>query len=355
MIYRSLLAIVSSLLFVLLFGPWFIRFLAARRVLERSKKGDSERLDEMHAHKANTPTLGGVMVFAGATLSILAWARLESRLVLLFLGYVLPLLCLGFLDDWKKLRTGRKGISARAKFLAQAALSLLVGAYLYSFPLEVRLPLASGDPAPAGSPGTCLFLPGSADLHLQLGAGFILLVALVTTGASNAVNLTDGLDGLAAGLCTLVGGTLLLVTLLSDLEGSPGSPLVLGGEEVAVCLAALVGGGAGFLWFNRHPARIFMGDTGSLPWGGALGLAAVLLKQELLLLVAGGVLVLEALSVILQVASYKLRRKRVFLCAPLHHHFQFKGWPEGKVTAVFWTAGALLAAFSLAVLTRWRY
>jgi phospho-N-acetylmuramoyl-pentapeptide-transferase len=198
-----------------------------------------------------------------------------------------------------------------------------------------------------------LYFPFVKGLYLPLGPLYVLLVVLVTTGASNAVNLTDGLDGLATGCSLLVGVAFVGVAFLAG-HGEASSflqvPHVEGAQEVAVFSAALVGAGLGFLWFNCHPAQIFMGDTGALALGGALGLTAVLCKQEILLCLVGGVLVAEAGSVILQVLSFKLRRKRIFLIAPLHHHYQFKGWPETKVTVRFWIAGALLALCSLVTL-----
>lgn len=341
---RALLAALSAFVLVLVGGRWFIRLVTKKNVLEHSQKGDSERLDQMHSEKNRTPTMGGLVLLGSALVATVVWGRLDNRLVLLLLGYLCALGLLGFFDDLTKLRSGRKGLRARTKFLVQIAVSLLVGVYLYFSPLEVEFPAAGG------SAGTCVFFPFFKDYPIQLGLGFVLLVACVTTGASNAVNLTDGLDGLATGCSLFVGATLVVAAFLC---GNPLSssllhiPYVVDGLELAVFLAALLGGGLGFLWFNCYPAQIFMGDTGALPLGGALGLVAVMLKQEMLLVLVGGVLVVEALSVILQVFSFKVWRKRVLLCAPLHHHFQFKGWPETKVTVRFWLVGAMLALFSL--------
>jgi len=341
---RALLAGLSAFVLVLVGGRWFIRLLTKKRVLEHCQKGDSERLDQMHSEKDSTPTMGGLVLLGSALVATVVWGRLDNRLVLLLLGYSCALGVLGFLDDLTKLRSGRKGLRAQTKLLVQIAVSLMVGVYLYLSPLDVEFPMARG------SAGTCVFFPIFKDHSIQLGLGFVLLVACVTTGASNAVNLTDGLDGLATGCSLLVGATFVAVAFLC---GNPLSssllhiPYVADGHEVAVFLAALLGGGLGFLWFNCYPAQLFMGDTGALPLGGALGLVAVMLKQEMLLVLVGGVLVVEALSVVLQVVSFKVWRKRVFLCAPLHHHFQFKGWPETKVTVRFWLVGAMLALFSL--------
>ncbi len=345
---RIALAALSAFVLMLVLGRWFIHFLARREVLERTEKGDSARLDELHARKNRTPTLGGVVFFGCTILSTLLWTQPGDRLVLLVLLFVLLLGLLGFADDFKKLRT-KKGISARAKFRAQVALSLAAGAYLYLFPLEVESAAAAADG------GTSLFLTVFGGPAIPLGIFFVALVAIVTTGASNAVNLTDGLDGLATGTSLLVAAVFLVIAYVvgqPDLSLQLRVPHVAGTLELTVFLGALIGGGLGFLWFNCHPARIFMGDTGALPLGGALGLVAVLVKQEALLVLVGGVLVAEALSVILQVASFKLRKKRIFLCSPLHHHFQFKGWPETRVTARFWIAGAVLALASLATFAR---
>lgn len=346
---RVLLAAGCAFVIALIIGPVVIRVLQRRQVLDRVEKGDSARLDRMSAHKASTPTLGGVILFGAAVSSTCLWARLDERLVLVSLGFVVGLGLLGLADDLTKLRTGRKGLSARRKMLAQLALSSAVALYLYSEPLAVRV---AGD-ASAGDAGLGLFLPFHRDACLALGPLFIPLVVLVTTGTSNAVNLTDGLDGLAAGCSVLVAASFVVIALFAGQEVSTGHlliPQVEGLGEIAVFLGALIGGGIGFLWFNCYPAQIFMGDTGALPLGGALGLVAVLSKQELLLVLVGGVLVAEALSVILQVGAYRIWRRRIFLIAPLHHHFQFKGLSETQITVRFWIAGALLAVCSLATL-----
>jgi phospho-N-acetylmuramoyl-pentapeptide-transferase len=344
---RAICAALTAFLLVLFVGRRFIRFMTSRQVLDASQKGDSQRLDDLHAHKSKTPTLGGVALFSGVILSTLLWADMGRLLSWIILGYLLGLAALGFVDDFVKLKSRRKGISARAKLAAQVVLSLAVGVVLYLDPPVVRFPGAPGEPS------TCLFFPWLPDYAVQLGLGFIALQVLVTTGSSNAVNLTDGLDGLAAGTSSLVALGLAVLAFLCGHQGSSEFlriPYVESGLEVGVFLSALVGGTLGFLWFNCHPAQIFMGDTGALPLGGALGLAAVLCKQEILLVCMGGVLVAEALSVILQVASFKLRGKRIFLIAPLHHHFQFKGWSEAKITVRFWIAGAILATLSLLTL-----
>lgn len=342
-------ALLTALLLTLVVGEWFIRFLARRRVLEHTERGDSAQLDAMHASKKSTPTLGGLVLFGAVLASALLWMEPGSRLGLLLVAYASLLAFLGLADDLSKLRT-KKGLKARTKFRLQVFVSILVGAYLYWFPLAVE------DGSGAANLGTSISFASLGGGSLALGPFFILFVALVTTGASNAVNLTDGLDGLATGCSLLVTAALVVVALaVGHAETSAHFHIlhVAGAHDVAVFLGALLGGGLGFLWFNCHPARIFMGDTGALPLGGALGLAAVLIKQEVFLVLAGAVLVVETLSVILQVGSYKLRKKRIFLIAPLHHHFQFKGWSETKVTMRFWLAGAVAALAALLVFAHW--
>jgi phospho-N-acetylmuramoyl-pentapeptide-transferase len=342
---RAAMAALTGFLVVIASGRWFVPFVAACRFHDAAEKGDSEELDRIHAHKRSTPTLGGVLIVAGTAAATLAWTRTGERLVLILLGYTLLLAAVGFADDWKKLRTRRKGISARTKLAAQVGISSLALALVLVDPPAVTSP--TGEVLPA----TTLFIPLPGIGPLDLGPFYPMLGLLVLAGTSNAVNLTDGLDGLAAGCSALVAGALAAAALLgSGAAGLLHIPAVAGGSEVAVFLCALLGAVLGFLRFNAHPARIFMGDTGSLAIGGAIGLAAILLELEVVLVVAGGVLVAEAGSVILQVLSFKTLRKRIFLIAPLHHHFQFKGWPETKVTARFWIAGAVCALASLAFL-----
>lgn len=345
---RILLAGATALAATLLSGGLFIRALKRRSVLENTARGDSERLDQLHSGKSKTPTMGGVFVFGSVAVATALWGSLADRGILLVLGTTAALALIGFADDYKKLRT-KKGLKARMKLRLQLLVGIAAGLWLALDPLVVVWP------GGAAGGGTAIFLPFLRDHPLEVGWVFGAWVILVITASSNAVNLTDGLDGLAMGCSLLVVGVLLS---LAWVAGSPvmsswlAVPGVEGAEELCVYLAALLGAGLGFLWFNCHPAQIFMGDVGALPLGGALGLCAVLLKQELILVLAGGVLVVETLSVLLQVGSYKLRKKRIFLIAPLHHHYQFKGWPETRITLRFWLAGLICALTSLAVL-RW--
>ncbi len=342
--YRVLLAAVSAFVISVLFGSWFISWLGRRGMLERTTKGDSVQLDALHGHKTNTPTMGGVIFLVAGGAATLLWAKLDSRMVLMLLAYTLAFGAIGLVDDLVKLGPGaKKGIRGRTKFFYQCVLGLSAGCILYWYPPVVDL-ASSADPA------TTLSLPFFKDAGFSLGILYIPLVAVVLAGSSNAVNLADGLDGLAAGCSALVGATFVVVALLagsSEASSLLRIPHVVGGAEVAVFAAALVGGCLGFLWFNCHPARIFMGDVGSLSLGGALGLVAVLCKQELLMILVGGVLVAETVSVFLQVLSFKLTGRRIFRCTPLHHHFEFKGWSETRVTLSFWVASALFALVSV--------
>lgn len=347
---RAGLAALSAFVIVLVAGPWLIRLLRARQFVDSVTKGDSKELDRLSVNKTHTPTLGGALLFGAVLIATTLWARWDSRQVLLLIGLVVALALLGLADDVTKMRSGRKGILARQKFLWQLFVSLAAGFYLYAFPITAEL----GDGGRSEALGTALLIPFTNGFYVALGVWFIPVVALVITGSSNAVNLTDGLDGLAIGCSTLVAGAFLAISLAVSHHGfssALGLPFVPHAAEVSVFLGALVGGGLGFLWFNCHPAQVFMGDTGSLPLGGVLGLAAVLCKHEVLLVIVGGVLVAEALSVILQVGSFKLWRRRIFRIAPLHHHFQFQGYSETRVTVSFWIAGALLALGSLVTLT----
>ena len=292
---------VSDFVLSLLVGWWFISWVSSRKLLEQTAKGDSEVLDDLHNHKSNTPTMGGVIFLVAAGVATLLWAELDSRPVLMLLVYTAAFGAIGLVDDLIKLGPGeRKGIRAKTKFSFQLLLGLSAGCILYWDPLVVSH-AASDDPA------TALSLPFFKDATFSLGVFYIPLVAIIMAGSSNAVNVTDGLDGLAAGVSVLTGAVFVVVALLAGSESASAFfqlPHVEGGAEAAVFTAALVGGCLGFLWFNCHPAKIFMGDIGSLSLGGALGLVAVLCKQELLMVLVGGVLVAETVSVLLQVTFF---------------------------------------------------
>ena len=344
---RVVLSALTAFLVALAFGTWFLPMLRRAQLLDCPEKGDSQRLDVIHAHKKTTPTMGGVIVLVAIGGAVLLWGRLESTLLGVLLCSTFALGALGLVDDFIQLRTSRKGLKARTKFGAQLVVASSAGVVLLALPPSVFLDGAQGS-------AQSVFLPWAEDGLVGIGVLYVAWVALVTTGSSNAVNLTDGLDGLATGCTVLVAVIFAAVAIAvghSELSAALAIPHVVGGAEIAVFAAALVGGGLGFLWFNCHPAQVFMGDTGALPLGGALGMIALLTKQELLLFLVGGVLVAEALSVILQVFSFKMWRKRIFLIAPLHHHFQFKGWTETRVTVSFWIVAAGMGIVSVLALS----
>lgn len=381
--FRAALAAITAFLFSIVVGGRIIRLLSSRGIHEAAGRSDSKVLNGLHASKSQTPTMGGLLFLLAMTGAVIAWGRLDNAYVLLVLGTMLALGALGFADDYIKLtRRDRPGLSASTKLAWQGVIGAGAALILVQF-LEVRLPEA---PVPAkteapsmanvgpptlpwitaeaeGEPrysirddsdlSTSVFIPFARRVRIPLGILFIGLATLVVVATSNAVNLTDGLDGLACGSLILVSGTFAIVAYVvgrMDFAAYLRLPYVPGSGELSVLCAAMVGSGMGFLWHNCHPAEVFMGDTGSLPLGGAIGLVAVILKQEALLFVAGGIFVAEAASVILQVASFRLRGKRIFRIAPLHHHFQFGGMQENKVTVRFWIIGAILALLSLVTL-----
>lgn len=334
---RIAVASVLAFLFALIGGNPAIRWLTSR-FTERVDSA-SERLNQLQASKNATPTMGGLFVMTAVLLSILIAGDLSSHYVQLSLFVIVSFGALGALDDWVKLSTYKNGISARQKLITQLLLSLIVGLVLFfehqSKPLGIDLVTPIGG------------------YVLPLGGFFIVWCILLVTGSSNAVNLTDGLDGLATG-CTVFAGTAFVA--LSYVAGHAviaqylSVPFIAGAGEMAVVIAALVGAMMGFLWFNCYPAQVFMGDTGSLPVGALLGLAALVTRQELLLAVIGGVFVVETLSVILQVAWFRLTGNRLIACSPLHNHFLFRGDHEIKIVTRFWIGSALLAIVGIASL-----
>ncbi|MBI3333643.1 MAG: phospho-N-acetylmuramoyl-pentapeptide-transferase [Candidatus Omnitrophica bacterium] len=337
--FRAAMASVTAFVVALAAAPLVIRWLTALRVGQRVRRREEVReLYDLHRHKDGTPTMGGLLILLALGSAVLLWGDLFNLKLILAMGVTLALGLLGFADDLSKLRgNGAKGLSIRTKLMAQVLVALGFALALFmdpSFPKHLEVP----------------FLKQPV---MGLGVWMIPFVLLVVVGTSNAVNLTDGLDGLAIGCTTMIA---LCLTVMSYLTGHRGLaeylwiPYVPGAGELTVFCAALVGAGMGFLWYNSHPATVFMGDTGSLALGGAVGAVAVLIKKELLLALVGGIFVLEALSVILQVASFRLMGQRIFLMAPIHHHFQLKGWSESKVTVRFWILGAVLALLSLSTL-----
>ncbi len=336
--FRAAMAGITAFLISLWIGPIVIRFLSGFNLKQGIERPGFSKLYEASAGKEKVPTMGGLMILGALLLSVLLWADLRNRYVILCMAIVLWLGAVGFADDYLKLtKKNSKGLKGSYKLAGQLVLGLAIGFYLYH-----------DSPVWAD-----VAIPFLKNWFWALGPLYVLFVALVITGSSNAVNLTDGLDGLAIG-CTLTiamtYGVFSYVGGHSVFSHYLHIPHIIGVGELTVFCAALFGAGLGFLWFNAHPASLFMGDMGSLSIGGALGAVAIFSKKELLLLVVGGIFVMEALSVILQVASYKLRKQRIFLMAPIHHHFQLLGLKETKVVIRFWIVSILLSLVGLATL-----
>jgi phospho-N-acetylmuramoyl-pentapeptide-transferase len=336
--FRAAMAAITAFAISLILGPSIIRMLARIKMGQNVRKEDSVRLYELHSKKQGTPTMGGILILLAITLANLLWSDISNRYILLALFSTLYLGVTGFMDDYlKHIRKCSKGLTVTAKFCSQIILGLILGVVLYLSP----------------DFSTKLDIPFLKDVSWDLGMFYILFVILIITGASNAVNLTDGLDGLAIGIVVMVA---IAFSILSYVSGNIRFssylliPYIPHSGELTVFCGSIFGAGLGFLWFNCYPASVFMGDVGSLSLGGALGIVAILVKKELLLVIVGGILVLEALSVILQVGSFKLTKKRIFKIAPLHHHFQFLGWHENQVIVRFWIFAGLLALLTIITL-----
>jgi phospho-N-acetylmuramoyl-pentapeptide-transferase len=317
-------------------GPIVIRRLINRQI------GQTIRSDgpQSHLPKAGTPTMGGALILLAIVFSTVLWVDLESRYIWVLLLVTVAFGAIGWVDDYRKIvQQNPKGLAARWKFLAQSAVGLVAAFALYG--------IAS---APAE---TALLIPYFKDLAIPLGGAYVIFTYLVIVGTSNAVNLTDGLDGLAVMPSVLVSGALGIFSYAAGnaiFADYLGIPYVSGAGEIMVFCAALSGAGLGFLWFNTYPAQVFMGDIGALALGAALGTVAVIVRQELILFIMGGLFVIETVSVIIQVASFKLTGKRVFRMAPLHHHYELKGWAEPKVIVRFWIITVILVLVGLASL-----
>jgi phospho-N-acetylmuramoyl-pentapeptide-transferase len=336
--FRAAMASLTALLIALIFGPAIIRWLKELNFGQYIRKEHVESLYDITKHKQGTPTMGGVLIIVSIAIATILWADIFNVYVLMTLGAFIFLGVVGFADDYIKVVKKRNlGLTARAKFLSQVFLALIIAAFVIVF-----------TPIP-----TTLNLPFFKFFSLELGALYFIFVIIVITGASNAVNLTDGLDGLAIG-CTIIAA--ISYAALSYMAGNFNIADYLnifylpGAGELSVFCAAMVGAGLGFLWFNSPPATIFMGDTGSLALGGGLGVVAVFIKKELLLFLVGGIFVIEAVSVLLQILWFKTTKKRLFLMSPIHHHFQLLGWPETKITIRFWIVAIILMLLSLATL-----
>jgi phospho-N-acetylmuramoyl-pentapeptide-transferase len=332
--FRTVLAALTAWVVSFLLGPWLIRKLTEAKIGQQIRPDGPQR----HLSKAGTPTMGGTLILSSLILSTLLLADLTNQYVWLILLVTVGYAAIGFVDDWRKL-TGRnsKGLPGRTRLFWEFTFGLAAGAFLYLVPRF----------------DTVLYFPFFKTLTLDLGVLYIPFAAILLVGASNAVNLTDGLDGLAIGPIMTVAftyGVFAYATGNAAWARYLQLPFISGTGELAIFCGALVCAGLGFLWFNAYPAMMFMGDVGALPLGAALGCLALVTKQELVLIIAGGVFVVEALSVILQVGSYKLRRKRIFRMAPIHHHFELLGWPEPQIIVRFWILSILCALIALSTL-----
>ncbi|PHS71046.1 MAG: phospho-N-acetylmuramoyl-pentapeptide-transferase [Methylophaga sp.] len=333
---RAILGVITALVIALIVGPTMIRHLNFRQI------GQVVRDDgpESHLSKTGTPTMGGALILVAIAVSTLLWADLSVRHIWVALVVTLLFGVIGFVDDYIKLvRQDPKGLLSRYKYFWQSVVGAGAAVFLY---------LNATTPAE-----TQLIVPFFKDVIIPLGAGYMVLTYFVIVGSSNAVNLTDGLDGLAIMPTVMVAAALGLFSYVTGHYGFASYlaiPYIPGVGELTVFCAAMVGAGLGFLWFNTYPAQVFMGDIGALALGAALGTVAVIIRQELVLLIMGGVFVIETLSVILQVGSYKLRGKRVFLMAPIHHHYELKGWPEPRIIVRFWIITVFLVLVGLASL-----
>ncbi|MDH5525929.1 MAG: phospho-N-acetylmuramoyl-pentapeptide-transferase [Nitrospirota bacterium] len=332
--FRTIYSVITALVIAFMLGPWLIRTLSRHQIGQTVR----EEGPKHHQVKGGTPTMGGVLILFAIMVPTLLWADLTNHYVWVVLTTVVGFGAIGFRDDYLKVvRKHNQGLSARSKLVGQCLVAGLVTGYLYF--------IAGFD--------THLTIPFFKGFNPDLGIWFIPFTMLVIVGASNAVNLTDGLDGLAIGPVMIAAGTYLLIAYLSGharFASYLQIPYVPGGGEVAIVCGAMVGAAMGFLWFNTYPASVFMGDVGSLPLGAALGTIAVTSKHELVLVLVGGIFVVEAVSVILQVGYFKMTGKRIFLMSPIHHHFELKGWEEPKIIVRFWIISIVLALLALSTL-----
>jgi phospho-N-acetylmuramoyl-pentapeptide-transferase len=350
--FQTAAASIFALVMSVLMGPWLIRKLREFQIGQYIR----EEGPKSHQKKSGTPTMGGLMIIIAVVVPTLLFANLRNKFVWIAMFSLVAFGFIGFWDDWTKVKKKRNlGLTARQKLLAQVAAAMIIGFVLLGLQATGEYNSALNVPFfKTWKPNLLIDALLHSPWTYVLGfAPFYLFMILVIVGASNAVNLTDGLDGLAIGLMVISSGAMTVLCYLnSHREFSAYLELnrIPGAGELTVFCGALTGASLGFLWFNAHPAEVFMGDVGALGLGGALGTIAVLIKQEFLLLFIGGVYVLELLSVVLQVGSYKLRGKRIFKMAPLHHHFEALGWHEAKVIARFWIAGLIMALFALTTL-----
>lgn len=334
--FRSICGVLTSIGLFFVFAPTMIRKLNHLGI------GQNIRDDgpQTHLEKEGTPTMGGILVLGAVVITTLLWANLDNRYIWMLIFTTISFGIIGWVDDYAKLtKNNSKGLSARNKFLLQSLAGMLVVVFMYwtaTTPAETEL-----------------LLPFFKNVALPLGWGYLILGYLTIVGCSNAVNLTDGLDGLAIMPVVMVSGALAIFAYVTghfNFSAYLGIPYIQGVGEVAIFCSALVGAGLGFLWFNAYPAQVFLGDVGALSMGAAIGLIAVIVRQEIVLIIMGGVFVMETVSVLIQVASYKLTGRRVFKMAPLHHHFELKGWPEPRIIVRFWIISLMLMLIGLATL-----
>jgi phospho-N-acetylmuramoyl-pentapeptide-transferase len=331
--FRTIYAVVTALVTSFVLGPYIIKRLSMLQLGQVIRKNGPPN----HISKEGTPTMGGVLVLFAVILSILLWADLTNPYVWTLIFVTISMGIVGFVDDYKKIvKKDSAGLRPRYKFLCQLLIAFLVALFLYISDFD-----------------TIVTIPFLKEVRIDMGWLYIPFAMFVIVGTSNAVNLTDGLDGLAVGPLIIAGATYMLLAYLTghykiaDYLQIMYVPFV---GELAVFAGAMVGASLGFLWFNTYPAQVFMGDMGSLAMGGALGTIAIITKHEVLLVLIGGIFVVEALSVIFQVASFKLRGKRVFMMAPIHHHFELKGWPEPRIIVRFWIIAIILSLIAISTL-----
>ncbi len=333
---RAILGVLTALAIALMIGPFMIRSLVLRQIGQKVRDDGPES----HFSKAGTPTMGGALILVAIAASTLLWGDLSNRYVWIVLIVTLGFGTIGWIDDYKKIMHGNsRGLIARHKYFWQSMIAISVAIYLF---LTSESTLQ-----------TQLLIPFMKDTMLDLGFAYIVLTYLVIVGSSNAVNLTDGLDGLAILPTVMVAGALGVFAYLTgnvNFAEYLDIPYVKGAGELVIICGTFVGAGLGFLWFNTYPAQVFMGDVGALALGAGLGIIAVLVRQEIILFIMGGVFVMETISVVIQVASYKLTGRRIFKMAPIHHHFELKGWPEPRVIVRFWIITVILVLVGLASL-----
>ncbi len=332
--FRTIYAAITALMLCFVIGPWLIRELGSHQIGQTIRRDGPER----HLSKEGTPTMGGLLIVLATVIPTLLWANLGNPYIWIAVFVTVGFGTIGFIDDYKKVvRKDPEGLTPSRKFLGQLALAGVAATLIY---LDIGIQ-------------DKVSIPFFKKLNPSLGILYIPFVILVIVGASNAVNLTDGLDGLAIGPSIISAGTYMLFAYLAGhikIANYLQVQYVPGVGELTIFCGAMAGAGIGFLWYNTYPAQVFMGDTGSLSIGAALGVVAVMVKQEIVLVLVGGVFVMEALSVILQVYSYKTTRKRIFRMAPIHHHFELKGWPEPKIIVRFWIISIILALLAISTL-----